>query len=175
MCYCCTACLTFDFSHRLRTFATDWRKVQQEKDDIVRNRLAAERAVLVTDGRPSSKLRLVLLHIFCMYCESSGDQMDVDDDDNEKEVSLSRTMASRLWYRCGMKLSNLESILAVKQNQDAVCFQDFLSVVEKVIAEDEALVRKRSNETAKSVSTFEVRYSTVELRRTLPRCALATQ
>jgi hypothetical protein len=139
----------------LRTFATDWRKVQQENDDIVRKRLAAERALLIKNGSLSERLREVLRAIFVLYCESPEDRMDDEGDD--EDVSLSCTMASRLWYRCGMKLANLESILADKQGQQNVYLKDFLSVIEKVIAEDEAVVTKRSRETTALTSTFEVR------------------
>lgn len=68
----------------------------------------------------------VLQDIFLMYTENS-------------EQHISSAMAHRLWYRCGLRLSSLNDILAEKdQNTGKVEFLDFLSVVCQVVAADDA-------------------------------------
>jgi hypothetical protein len=84
--------------------------VQHDKDERIRKRLEKERAVLVKDGTPSTKLRKVLMEIFALYSDAdTGMQVE----ENE-EWSLTSTQASRLWYRCGMKLASLDCILEAK-------------------------------------------------------------
>jgi hypothetical protein len=83
----------------------------------------------------SPELRKVLGEIFCMY--SNGE-------DSKGPTTITSTMASRLWYRCGMKLASLETILQAKDGSDddvkrpSVALEDFLGVIEQVVEEDEA-------------------------------------
>jgi hypothetical protein len=106
----------------------------------VKNRLAKERAVLIKDGAPTLKLRLVLRQIFLWYSERNSDTVlghgTNFDEATWDDVRLNQLMASRLWYRCGMKLASLESILAAKK-ESTVCFQDFFRLIEQIVEEDE--------------------------------------
>src|SRR6478672_7964130 len=73
-------------------------------------------------------LRSTLVDIFVQY----GKQDDVGalDPDN---VKLGYTEAARLWYRSGLKLSLLSETQLLSQ-------EDFLSVFERICAEDESKV-----------------------------------
>lgn len=114
-------------SHSLRLFATDWRKVQREKDEQLREKLASERAMLIQDGKPSDKLVDVLRDIFSEYLANSlGDS-----------PLLPYTSASRLWYRCGLKLTHLDEMLMKTEAGKDVCFEDFVGVIRRVVEDDE--------------------------------------
>lgn len=142
---------------RLRSFATDWRKERQEKDDMVRKRLATEREILIQNGAPSQALMKVLEEIFRSYCsyEDAVNSGDVN-------ISLPYTMAARLWYRCGLKLAKLDSLLE-EAKSPSLCFKDFVNVIETVIAEDEEAIHKRQSIADPSKIEFEVRATGPEL------------
>lgn len=96
----------------LRTFAVDWRKVQQDKEEEVRKTLATQRALLIQpDGTLTSPLRTVLKTIFDMYSPHYD----------------------RFWYRCGLRLDKLAEIT---HGKGELSFDDFCDVVGKVVAED---------------------------------------
>ena len=63
--------------------------------------------------------------IFALYCD------DVDDHDGV----ISYTMACRLWYRCGLRLSTLNSI-SMEDNRRCIVLDDFIQVVTKVLESD---------------------------------------
>lgn len=113
-------------------FAADWKKLQQDRDDEVRLRLAKERLILIQDGKPTAKLISALKEVFMLYAGLSP-MCDTSDDDFETEKRLNRIMAARLWYRCGMKLSHLEVIF---EEKSSISFQDFLDPITRVIEED---------------------------------------
>ena len=127
--------LTIIVSRSLRTFATDWRKAQVDKNRQIRQRLAEERAVLFKDVTISPELRIVLGEIFCMYADDRHADIQC-----ASESTLTLTMAARLWYRCGMKLTGLEKILDTRDDSKhaGLTLQDFLRVIEKILQEDEA-------------------------------------
>lgn len=138
----------------LRTFATDWRKEQEEKDQKTRQRLSEERAGLIKNGIMAPELRKVLEEIFCLYSDEKKDS-----DTCDLVRSLTSTMAARLWYRCGMKLASLESILQAKEDTKhaTVTLGDFLGVIEKVVEEDEAKVANEQVSDSAAVLSCEVR------------------
>jgi hypothetical protein len=111
--------------------------VQQEKDETLRCTLNSQRAILIEDGMPTPQLVSVLKNVFAQYKEEeSNSTADV-------ELTLSYTAASRLWYRCGMKLSCLGTILEEKPSPSLplITFEDFLAVIEKIVEEDETLFK----------------------------------
>jgi hypothetical protein len=111
---------------RLRAFATDCLRTQQGKEEQLRQQLVAKRARLVNAGGPSAELEALLKTVFLLYKIDSND------------LCISYTMACRLWYRCGMKISSLNSQLGQQGiPYREVRFEDFLSVVCKVISADE--------------------------------------
>jgi hypothetical protein len=115
--------------HRLRRFAANWREQQRDKHQMIRNRLAKERSVLIIEGMPTFKLYQVLWQIFCMYSPGAP-----SDDKELDSVTLTPIMAARLWCRCGMKLALLDD------NENAngdVPFSDFLGLIKQLIEEDE--------------------------------------
>jgi hypothetical protein len=127
--------------------------MQQDKELKIRNRLVKERTVLVRDGKPTLKLCQTLRRIFGCYSGSTDGHVD--------DVKLTQIMASRLWYRCGMKLSSLDCIFA-KENVSYVRFQDFFNVIEQVIEEDQDDVhiskQSLSYNATLPVLAFEVRF-----------------
>ena len=112
----------------LRAFAADCNRSQQEKEDRLRQELSAKRCRLIDNGKPSSELEEVLKAIFAMY------SIDCSNRDN---LRISYTMACRLWYRCGMKLSSLDYVLEKEKKRFGEAeFKDFLRVVCSVIEAD---------------------------------------
>jgi hypothetical protein len=143
--------MIFVFHNSLRSFATDWRKVRQEKEDMVRKRIANERALLIQNGSPSPALLNILEQIFCSY-HTSDDLLQ----GGNVNVSLPYTMAARLWYRCGLKIAKLDSLFEEGKCQ-SLSFKEFVDVIEKVIAEDEEMTYNEKSETDPSKIDFEVR------------------
>lgn len=132
--------------------------MQQEKEEKIRKRLEKERATLIQGDRPTNKLRKVLEEIFAMYADTASSEVD-------EELSLNYTMASRLWYRCNLKLAYLDYILKAKVDKvPGLCVKDFLSLIEQVIKDDETEIQTKrplpSGDFTSTVSSFEVRYST---------------
>jgi hypothetical protein len=90
---------------------------------------------MIRDGSLTPELVNVLRKVFCWYSVSWKP------DNDDQVVRLNRVEASRLWYRCGMKLSDLEQLLEAKSPPTSdVCFEDFLERLSNVVrAEDEVL------------------------------------
>lgn len=136
----------------MRNFAVDWRQKQVEKNQKIKSRLAKERLVLIKDGMPTLKLQKVLYQIFSMYADHNADTFvgDVDMD----HAAVSEIMASRLWYRCGMKLSTLDDMLRSKERR-YVAFRDFFSLIKTVIDDEERRNRSvQGDKSAHTVPTF---------------------
>ena len=108
----------------LRSYASDKKREQQEKEDGLRRELAAKRARLMENGKPTAELEGILKAIFAMYATDNSGR-------------LNYTTACRLWYRCGMKLASLDSLLEVKKRRlGYVEFMDFLQLVTTVTEAD---------------------------------------
>ena len=106
--------------------------------------------VLIKDGMPTSKLQKVLYQIFSMYANHRpGTSVGVDVDMDLANVS--EIMASRLWYRCGMKLSTLDDILISREKRN-ISFRDFLSLIQQVIDDEQG--ENMSVEGKKSLHTM---------------------
>ena len=109
---------------------------------------------MIKDGTISPGLRTVLGDIFRLYADDQEEVVKCG-----SEVTLSSTMAARLWYRCGMKLANLETIMEAKQDSKHVglTLRDFLGVIEKVVAEDEVNAGHESTPDLSGALSCEVR------------------
>ena len=112
---------------RLSSFATTWKQAQEEKDALQRKRLREDRSVLVQNGAFTTGLVTVLQEIFSRY---------------ERTVAggLTHTEASRLWYKCGLKLSSLKEILGFSRcSSDAkvIYFKDFCQLLQQILTDDE--------------------------------------
>ena len=118
---------TFCFYNRLRNFNSGWKEAQQQKEEENRKRLASLRSVLIKGGELTSQLEEVLTSIFSWYStsHSEGEVMQLD-----------RVEAARLWYRCGIKLANLDSLFEADDKKTHILVEDFLSVVRRVAGED---------------------------------------
>lgn len=124
-----------------------------------RNALAEQKAQIIKDGKLTSKLIETLRKIFSMYSDDS----DVDTA-CPNQIKLNSISASRLWYRCGISLSHLHSLLepipatmslgeentSEKKTRKFVTADDFINLITKVV-EDEELVSKSKPESKMSV------------------------
>jgi hypothetical protein len=119
-----------------------------EKDVQQKSKLIAQRSILLGNGCTAPQVVDALGKIFSFY--STGENALPD------QVVLSRVEASRLWYRCGLKLSCLHAILEKKSPlmRNKVTFDDLLSLVNRVIEEDD---KKPPNSSA-SETSCEVRF-----------------
>jgi hypothetical protein len=128
-------------------YTTHRQLLQPERCIVDRHRPKAERSILIQNGQPSVRLKTVLKEIFMLY-------LNVDDNNlhNDENLILSYPYAARLWYRCGMKISQLDSIIG---ENNFVRFNDFMQVIQRVIDED--TMNKASDVvTGSGTATFEV-------------------
>jgi len=85
----------------------------------------------------TAKLRSVLTTIFTQY-STQPDAAAFSPD----SVRLRYPEAARLWYRCGLKLSALDSVLRDRpDNAKHVVLKDFLSVIESVFEDEKVASR----------------------------------
>jgi hypothetical protein len=91
----------------------------------------------IQDGKPSPNLLNVLKKIFTSYVSPGEEQA------NEEDVCLSLTDASRLWYRCGIRLVNLQRLLEEKRLRDSISigtkvfFEDFVLCITRLVEADD--------------------------------------
>jgi hypothetical protein len=107
---------------------------------------------------PTPNLVSVLKTIFSLYKEEETDST------TDVELTLSHTAASRLWYRCGMKLSSLDTMIEEKPSLSLplIAFDDFLAVIEKILEEDETLFKTAPSEDHTRDTICEVRAVTLK-------------
>lgn len=96
-----------------------------------------ERGVLIKHGKMTPKLRSVLTAIFVQYsCRSPPDA-------DATAVYLMFPEAARLWYRCGLKIASLQTVIKDRpDNAKHVYLKDFFAVVEGVLEEDERVAAR---------------------------------
>jgi hypothetical protein len=114
------------FHKRLNSFVSDWKQAQKEKESQRRQEIMSQRSVLIDAGMPTTALVKILRSIFTQYL-------------SDEQSCLGYVEASRLWYRCGLKLSSLKNILdnkASDHGEREIEFCDFLGLIQRVIAED---------------------------------------
>lgn len=117
-----------------------------------RKKLLSQRSLLICDGRPTAALVAVLRTIFSWY--ASNDTARVP----ESGIHLDRVEASRLWYRCGLKLASLESLLQAKNPPAShLSDADFLDLVSKVLEEEKDSTKAYNFLSQATESSFEVR------------------
>jgi hypothetical protein len=140
-----------NFPNSLRAFATDWKQAQKEKDIQKRGKLKSQRSLLIQDGLLTEELVLELRTVYSWYAKSQDFELQDDD------MHLTRVEASRLWYRCGMKLSSLETLLQEKSPPSNVLrVNDFLNLVQRVIREEDESMSKGKSQDRSSESSCEV-------------------
>jgi hypothetical protein len=111
---------------------SDWKQAQKEKESKRRQEIMSQRSVLIEAGMPTPALVKTLRNIFTQYL-------------SDEQSCLGYVEASRLWYRCGLKLSSLKDIFYRKpSNSDdgderGIEFYDFLGLIQRIIAEDAKL------------------------------------
>jgi hypothetical protein len=123
----------FDFpKSSLQSFATDWKQALKDRNDQRRQKLQAERAVLIKDRGLTPELTRALKLIFSWYSKEPQQAL------LSANPQLNLVAASRLWYRCGIKLSLLDSILNEKgESENHVCFKDFVNILQSVVYDEE--------------------------------------
>mmetsp|Transcript_36670 Transcript_36670/g.88593 ORF Transcript_36670/g.88593 Transcript_36670/m.88593 type:complete len:2896 (+) Transcript_36670:158-8845(+) len=116
----------------LKSFATDWKQAQEEKHKLRRTELLSDRSVLIEKGAITSRMQSALRDIF------NGYKFDADPRPG-RSCELNQSEASRLWYRCGLKLSCLTEILQSQSERTdkSVAFADFSGIVSEIVEEDE--------------------------------------
>jgi len=118
----------------LSEFHNAQKRARKEKDDLRRQTLSTQRSNLIQNKRITPQLYSVLQNIFSWYA--------TEETPPGTEVTLDAISVSRLWYRCGMKLSHLRGVL------DASCAErggaeplvkasEFIEIVARVVAEEE--------------------------------------
>ena len=76
---------------------------------------------------------------------------------SDEQVFLEYTIAARLWYRCGMKLARLESLLSEKGSDcRKVSFEDFLGEIKKIVEEDDRGFKPKKSEELNSLCEVRV-------------------
>ena len=116
-----------------------------------RRELESDRSVLIVGGSLSPPLRIVLRDIFSCYA-ANGSLVDI------ASLRLTKIEASRLWYRCGMKLSSLYEILEQKERVETIVFEDFCSLLQRIVDDDAKHASKMALNHADGTD-FEVRIS----------------
>ena len=130
---------------RLRSYAEECKREQREKEELLRQELAAKRARLMENGKPTPALEELLQAIFAMYATDDSGRINY-------------TTACRLWYRCGMKLASLDSLLEVKKRKlGYVEFTDFLQLVTTVTEADIRAADYAATSSEEGRANFEVR------------------
>ena len=121
----------------MQNFNSGWKEAQQKKDDENRKQLASIHSLLIKDGELTPRLVDVLKSIFSWYSSSSSD---------EREVQLDRVEAARMWFYCGIKLANLDSMFEADELKTHVLFDDFLRLVRRVAKEDGERIELQAKE-----------------------------
>jgi hypothetical protein len=103
----------------LSRFHAAQRAAVEAKNQARRAGLAQEKSLLIQNGTITNRLREVLRVIVSWY-------------GNER---LDHLAASRLWYRCGLRLSHLAVLL---ETREFVTVNDFLIIIEKIVEEEES-------------------------------------
>ena len=117
--------LSFKFDISLKVFAASRRLSLLSDQESRKAELKARLNELIPNGNPSEKLTACLRSVFSLYC-----------DDPTLNGAINETAASRLWYRCGIQLSNLEQLLEDKSPVTNIEFDDFLQVITDLIDAD---------------------------------------
>jgi hypothetical protein len=111
----------------LSSFVSEWKQAQQEKESRRRQEIMTQRSILIEAGMPTVALVKILQNIFTQYL-------------SDGRSCLGYVEASRLWYRCGLKLSSLKDIFDSKTSngngEREIEFYDFLGLIQRMIAED---------------------------------------
>jgi hypothetical protein len=107
---------------------------------------------------PTPRLVSVLKTIFAEYKEKESKST------RGIELALCYTAASRLWYRCGMKLSCLDTMLEDKSTSSLplITFEDFLTVIGKIVEEDETVFKTAPSKDQTPETICEVRTVTLK-------------
>ena len=121
----------------LEAFSSDARRVIKEKEEAVKRDVLGRRNVVFQNGCPTKRLRDVILEIFMMYA-------------GEGEENLTYASAARLFYRSGLKLDYLDTIIK-EHGEGAVTFLRVYEIIEKILQEDDAALRRDSPDDDNSV------------------------
>lgn len=135
----------------LQSFATDWKQALKDKNEQRRKKLQKERAVLIKDDVLTPQLTETLKMIFSWYADEPEQAFHLEN------PLLTVVKASRLWYRCGMKLSLLDTLLEEREDSDKnIYFKDFVDILERVI-KDEGNQEEEEDVNSIASPSFEVR------------------
>jgi hypothetical protein len=105
----------------------------QEKNERRRQKLQAERAVLIQGRALTPELTCALQLMFSWYAKEPQQAL------LSENPQLNLVAASRLWYRCGMQLSLLDTLVNGKEAPDgSIHFKQFVDIVQSVVLDEES-------------------------------------
>ena len=96
---------------------------------------AYERGLMIEGGKLTPQAIGILKTIFSLYREGQVYR----EEDESLFIEVKR--ASRLWYRCGMKLSTIDDVIG-RTGSNVISFSDFVEIFEKIVSEDEQFYQK---------------------------------
>jgi len=127
----------------LSKFQESQRERREDQLNQRRQTLSKQREVLIIDGKPTEELIRALTNIFSWYIPKGFPKRSI--------THLTSVQASRLWYRCGIKLSHLRSLLDASQlsskeakdgqiiTEPYISVDDFIDIISSIIAKDECI------------------------------------
>ena len=138
--YLSLMCVSSSLYYSVKNFNALRKKRQLQKANRRRQELEEQRNVLIRNGKLSPDLITVLKKIFFSYAGR-------DEDTPSSEPLLDVVTASRLWYRCGLMLSELCIIVEEKAAETIdgsvdgtfISAIDFIESVSNVVEEEETV------------------------------------
>lgn len=139
----------------MKNFNAARKERLQQEANRRRQELIEQRSLLVQNGKLSPDVITALKSIFFSYAGR-------DDGPSPSEPLLDIVTASRLWYRCGLMLSEL-AILAEKKAAETaggavydtiISADDFVECMSSVVEEEEAVSSEAFED---GLATYEVR------------------
>ena len=142
------------FSYSVKNFNALRKERLEQEANRRRQELVEQRSVLIQNGKLSKNVITVLKNIFFSYTGR-------DDGPSPSEPLLDIVTASRLWYRCGLMLTELAILAEEKASETAngavydtiISADDFIECMSNMVEEEEAVSIESSED---GVITFEV-------------------
>lgn len=127
------------YSFSVKNFNALRKQKLEQQASLRRQELTEQRSILIRDGQLSPAVIKVLKKIFFSYAGRS-------EDSPPSEPLLDILTASRLWYRCGLVLSELGMLADEKAaaaegavRDIGISFDEFIECVKSVIEDEEAV------------------------------------
>ena len=100
-----------------------------------RKSVCVRKANLLQERRLTPKA----IEVLCLICSWYSSSNSASDDG---VINLSREEATRLWYRCGIRLATLDEIISRNEKKEGcsnnLTSEDFIEVVQRIVEDEEA-------------------------------------